>query len=147
MRSALFQRLIETRSWEEKEKRSGHRQELVMLFLLLDSDPEGTKKGREKVSRVWKHWACFQRRLFLNTKLPQGATRPMLVQKFIYKFELYSWWALTLPAFSATSGWFSHNQYTLIVVLIVCICSPVQNTILPEPTFLSKISLKQIDRG
>lgn len=130
MRSALFQRLIETRSWEEKENNSGHRLELVLLFLLPDSDPERTKKGREKVVRVRTHWACFQRRLFLKATLPQGAMRPMLVQKFIYKFELYSWWALTLPTF--TSGWFSHNQYALIVVLIICICSPVWNTILPE---------------
>lgn len=63
MRSALFHRLIEMRFWEEKEKSSGHGLDLVVMFLLLDSDPEHTKKGREKLSRG-------QRWLFLKAALP-----------------------------------------------------------------------------
>lgn len=51
------------RFWEEKEKSSGHGLDLVIMFLLLDSDPEHTKKGREKLSRG-------QRWLFLKAALP-----------------------------------------------------------------------------
>lgn len=55
MRSALSHRLIEMRFWEEKEKSSGHELELMIMFLLLDSDPEHIKNGIEKLSRGWKH--------------------------------------------------------------------------------------------
>lgn len=54
MRSARFHRVIEMRFWEEKEESSGRGLELVM-FLLLDSDPEHTKKGIGRLSRSWKH--------------------------------------------------------------------------------------------
>lgn len=52
-----------------KGKSSGCGFELVMLFLLLDSDLEHVKKGRGDLGGGWKCCSCFQSWLFLETSL------------------------------------------------------------------------------
>lgn len=75
------------RFWEEKEKSSGRGQELVVMFLLLDFDPECTKKRREKLRG--ENTEPASRDGFFLKPLPHGAETHISSEVHPYIWTLF----------------------------------------------------------